>query len=486
MTRLLRRVRAWPTTVKVPLMVVALMVAVSAVLSNQVLQRLAETQQRHLEELTDAYLDGLSASVVPHVLREDIWEIFDQLDRTRHGYVGVRAVHTLVASVQHRVLAASDPRLYPTQQSVPDALAGRFQDGVALVQDETAGRAFIRRALSYQDRPLGWIYAEIDIQSQLAERREVLLALVLTNAALTLLFAGCGYLVVRRMIRPIDTLAEHLHRGRDGRIEAIPQSKFGARHGEFGRLFRRYNALVRALDQKEALAARLAEEEKLASLGRLASGMAHEINNPLGGMFTAIDTIERHDNDPAVRRSSLGLLKRGLIGIRDVVRATLVTYKSGAADRALRPSDLDDLRVLVRQETARRSLALGWYNALPPDLELPAGPIRQAALNLLLNACAASPSKGQVEFRAEVAADALVIVVADRGPGLPEDVAAILESDGREGAPPAEGRGLGAWMVSHLVSGLDGQVRASPRERGGTRIEIRVPLAAKGVLRDVA
>ncbi len=486
MTRLLHRVGTWPTTVKVPLMVAALMVAVSAVLSNQVLSRLSDTQQRHLQELTGAYLDGLSSSVVPLVLHDDIWEIFDQLDRARHGYVGLSAVNTIVASPGGTILAASDPRLYPTQESVPGALQSRFHGGSELAIDESEGRAFIRRAMSYQGRPLGWIYGEIDILDMLVERRDVLVALVLTNAALTLLFAGIGYLAVRRMVRPIGTLADHLDSGRGGRIEPVPEAKIGNGRSEFGRLFQRYNAMVEALNQKEVLAARLAKEEKMASLGRLASGMAHEINNPLGGMFNAIDTMERHGADPAVRRGSLEILKRGLVGIRDVVRATLVTYKGGDAERDLRPSDLDDLRFLVRQEVARRNLELSWRNELPASLALPAGPVRQAVLNLLLNACAASPVEGRVEFNAMARDGALTILIADQGPGIPREVALMLESREADVAPPVEGRGLGAWMVSRLVTELGGRVCAVTREGGGTRIEVWLPVRDSGVLRDVA
>lgn len=486
MIGVLHRFAAAPTTLKVPLIVAALMVAVSIVLSNLVLLRQSQTQQRHLEELTGAYLDGLSASIEPHVLRDDIWEIFDQLERTRHGYVGVSAITTIVARRDGTILAASDPRAFPSQEAVPTSLEGRFRGAADLVLDEAEGRAFARRALTYQARPMGWIYAEIDIRDLLLERREVLVALILTNAMLTLLFAGLGYLAVRRMLRPIGTLARHLDRGRGGHVEPIPEAAIGARDSEFGRLFRRYNAMVRALSQREALASRLAEEEMMASLGRLASGMAHEINNPLGGMFTAIDTIERHDGDPVVRRTSLQILKRGLVGIRDVVRATLVTYKSGEAERPLRPADLDDLRILVRQEVQRRRLTLSWRNELPDSLDLPGGPIRQAVLNLLLNACAASPIGGKVVFNAGLRDGALVLAIEDQGPGLPPEVAALLESDGKEAAPPVEGRGLGAWMVSRLIGELGGSICTAARGEAGTRIEIALPVKREGGLRDVA
>jgi len=486
MTAFVHRLRAMPVTVKVPLMVALLMVVVSAILSNQVLVRLSATQERHLEELTGAYLDGLSAAVVPHVLREDIWEIFDQLDRTRHAYVGVSAVNTIVAEPDGTILAASDPHLFPSQSTVPEALADRLSGGSSLALDETGGRAFVQRALSYQDLPIGWIYSEIDIRDLLAERREVLIALVLTNIVLTLLLAGAGYFVVRRMIRPVAILADHLDRGRGGCMEPIPEVKFGRRHSEFDRLFRHYNALVQAVNEREEFAARLADEERMASLGKLASGMAHEINNPLGGMFNAIDTLEHHDDDPSVRRSSLELLKRGLLGIRDVVRAALVTYKSGASKQPLQPSELDDLRFLVRPEVVRRQLSLMWSTELPGSLPLPAGPVRQSVLNLLLNACAASPLGGRIEFTATVHDDELDIRVSDQGPGMPPEVAAILESDGRVEPPPDQGTGLGAWMVSRLVRELGGQVTVTARPEGGTTVEIVIPVKAEGPIRHVA
>ena len=73
---------------------------------------------------------------------------------------------------------------------------------------------------------------------------------------------------------------------------------------------------------------RLAEEKRLGSLGRLASAVAHEINNPLGGLFNALATLRSHGHLSSVRDGSLGLLERGLIGIRDVVRTTLTIYRT--------------------------------------------------------------------------------------------------------------------------------------------------------------
>ncbi len=79
--RTLSKRREWPITIKVPLLVAALMLAISFVISNTVRSRLAQTQERNLQALSRTYVEGLSTNLLPHMLREDVWEVFDALDR---------------------------------------------------------------------------------------------------------------------------------------------------------------------------------------------------------------------------------------------------------------------------------------------------------------------------------------------------------------------------------------------------------------------
>jgi len=214
-------------------------------------------------------------------------------------------------------------------------------------------------------------------------------------------------------------------------------------------------------------------------LGRLASGMAHEVNNPLGGMLNAIDTIQSHRDDPEVLSKSLEFLRRGLAGIRNVVRAALVTYKGEADTLQLTPTDLDDLPFLVQHETGVRRVRLDWRNKVGKPVAIDGPTVRQITLNLLLNACVATPFGGAVAVDASCSDGMLRIEVLDEGPGLPDDMAALLSSPEHVATPSRESNGLGLWTTGNLIKRLGGSV-AIERPDSGTRIIITLPIRSEG------
>jgi signal transduction histidine kinase len=479
------RPSSWPVVIKVPVLVALLMVAISVVLTDQVLKRLAESQERHFRELTAAYLDGLSSSVIPSVLRDDAWETFDNLDRSRSLYRGLTVLDTIVVNADGTVIASSNPRVVSAYTPLPPAIADRFAKESDNWLDERGERAGIRRALIHQGQKIGAIYAQFDVGAQFQERRAVLWTLIGTNLFITAMVAVIGFLAVRRLLQPVRVLTQHLSCSQSGPLPMLSEDDLGSERSEFGRLFRRYNAMVRIWNEREAIAAKMAEEDRLASLGRLASGMAHEINNPLGGLFNAIETLKRYGSHPGVRDRTISLLERGLAGIRDVVRSALVTYRADSNNRQLKPADIDDLRLLIEPEIARRNLKLDWRNSLVEELPIRAGAIRQAVLNLLLNACQASPPGGCVQFDAIRTDSALVIRVTDEGHGLDPDRARFLEGELVVVPRPGES-GLGLSIIRRLVSEVDGAIRAERGLEGGTAITVTIPDTAPEEYRNVA
>lgn len=480
------KLRRIPITARVPLIVTLFMVAVSTFASERVLSRLVDTQTRQVQELADVYLDGLALALVDSIIREDVWGVFDVLDRSRRGPSEIRPAETIVASADDYVIASSDPTRVASQNRVPASFIEPLREDRKIAISEDAKRAYVRREVLYENLRIGTIYAALDIAPLLAERSEVLWALILTNIALTLLLAGAAWLIVARMMRPMQLLTDHLERGHTGEVAPIPEAVMNRMASDYRRPFAAVNKLAVAVTEREALAAQLAEEERLASLGRLASGMAHEINNPLGGMFNAIDTLKRHGANPQVRNTTIDLLERGLRGIRDVVRAALMSYRADRDERALRPDDIEDLRLLISPEARRRGVFLRWQNDLLDEVPLRATTVRQIILNLTLNACQASPRDSQVIAIFTKTAGVISLTIEDEGPGMPADGILLLSGAAGVPAPIGNGTGLGLWMTNRLVRELGGTVSIEHRPKGGTRIIVSIPVREELELSHVA
>ena len=317
-----------PLSIKMPLVVTIFMAAVAIFVTERVLSRLEETQTRHLHDLATVYLDGLASALTDPVVRDDVWEVFDILDRARQTHAGMKPTETVVASADGRVLASSDPRSTPPWSRLP----ANFLPGHAATRSGGDPRKRWHRRRATRPR-LGRSNRRIracDLRYCAAARRTTLGAGDAPRherGAHVGLCADCvahGYTHDATDPRA-DTTSAGL--GAEHQVSPIPDRTVDRAPGEFRNLFGAFNELAAAVRDREVLSRQLAEEERLASLGRLASGMAHEINNPLGGLFNALDTLKEHGGRTDVRGRTIDLVERGLRGIRDVVRAALVTYR---------------------------------------------------------------------------------------------------------------------------------------------------------------
>ena len=158
----------------------------------------------------------------------------------------------------------------------------------------------------------------------------------------------------------------------------------------------RFQLMLSDLARKAALEREMVQSERLAAVGRLSAAVAHEINNPLGGMLNSLDTLARHGSPDALTSRTIGLLQRGLEQIRATVRALLVEARLDSP--ALTESDWSDLKELVQPQAAQRNVQLIWSIAASPTLPLPAHQVRQLVLNLLLNAIQACSQAGIVSL----------------------------------------------------------------------------------------
>ncbi|MEM9780013.1 MAG: HAMP domain-containing sensor histidine kinase, partial [Pseudomonadota bacterium] len=410
--------RAWPVTLRVAIATGAMMILLGLVASQQVLSTLTALQNDRLREVAQSHIDGLGVALGPFVLHRDVWEVYDALDRAQEAGAGARILFTAVADNLGRVLASTDPARAPIDMEI----AALFEDAVR-VQDLVAGDkgniVRIREPLFVQRREVGVVLTELDVSDLVVQRRNTSLALLAANTLATLILGLAGYLVVARLLKPVELLTSHMG-ALGGTPQPIPDHDIPKSGSALARLLHRFNDMVGAIEARAEAERRLAERERFVSLGRLSSSLAHEINNPLGGLLNATDTLRTYPDRPEVVRDAGDILDRGLQHLRDVSQAILDENRRDRSNRPLARADFDDLKLLFEPETKRLSQTLGWevYGREGDIGGWPSAQVRQIALNLLLNASSAAGQKGSVALAATFEEVAFDLTVTDNGPGL--------------------------------------------------------------------
>ena len=249
---------------------------------------------------------------------------------------------------------------------------------------------------------------------------------------------------------------------------------------------------VREVAQRERLEARAREEthvrdlerqlfhaERLTTAGRLAAGIAHEINNPLEGMANYLSlargALERGDVESARRR--LESVRQGLDRAALVVRQVLAH-----ADPAKAPRTAVDINRILAESTefvrSRPEFAgVRFESALAPaPLTVEGNPIMlgQVVLNLIVNACEAQPGGGEVRVSSEPVEGSVRAEVADRGPGI---AAADRERIFEPFFSTKNSTGLGLSICHAIVRQHGGRLEARPRPGGGTVFQMTLPTA---------
>jgi signal transduction histidine kinase/ActR/RegA family two-component response regulator len=308
-----------------------------------------------------------------------------------------------------------------------------------------------------------------------------LLALVLAVASATL--------VARSVLRPLDRFVAFLRQVTETRDRGLRFDEPGG--PEIQTLATSYNHLMAALLEHERrllLQAReeldrmerLKESEKLAALGRMLSGAAHEINNPLAGVLGNIDLLLGDASVPEEARRRLETVRREGQRIVGLVRNLLKTVHRDDGHRSL-----VDLNQIARDSAALRrhdfqAAGLSLEVELPREGTVVLGSeleLQQVFLNVINNAfdalTDARVENGGLTITARMEGTEAVIEFADNGPGLKEPQKIFEHFYTTK--PVGKGTGLGLSITSAIVRNHGGRIDAANRPAGGACFTLRLP-----------
>lgn len=470
---------------KTPLRISVLVVITAVLVTAALVARERDELRRDLIGHSENVARVLAKTLIEPMVHDDAWRAFEIINTPFQSTPGDAASQAaeivLVLDTKHRVYVSTRPPDYPmlsdparidpeyatVQQAVadlrtaePTAMLSPNSNKLYMVAPITADG--VRLGTLVMGYPSS-IFARRFLG--LIQRAGVVIAVVLA------VLLPAGWYFGRRIAQPLVDLAGAMSKVGPHLPDELQYAPSYTGRDEIGRLGLEFQRMLSELRNKEALEKQMIASDRLAAIGRLTAGIAHEINNPLGGMLNAINTFKRHGSADPLTAKTLSLVERGLLQIKETVAALLVEAK--VESHALTRQDIEDTRTLVLPDAQAKEAQFVWHNEIPDLLPLPSTLTRQILINLLLNAVQAIQRGGRVQCRTVLADDALQIEVSNDGDHIPSEKLHYLFEP--FSLLSHDGHGLGLWVTYQIVQQLGGDihVRSAPHE---TTFTVVLPL----------
>jgi signal transduction histidine kinase len=377
-------------------------------------------------------------------------------------------LHALLGSYQRQMSAFATAGSRPLESYEPGVRA-LGQDVVAIAEDMAGSE---RR----------------QIQTTLASFRSLLLGVILCMALLIVVIGRALSLRVVRPLQEMETSVAAISANRRETLSAPSNDR------EILSIIAAFNHMLKELDLRQKS---LMRSERLASLGTMLSGVAHELNNPLSNISTSCQILleEVGESDAAMQRMYLGQIDQQTERARNIVRSLLNFSRERAFRKEtvlLRPLVAQTVG-FVRGEVSAKSVV---QLSIPEDLSVPADAqrLQQVFVNLIRNALEGLGPDGWIRISAQAVhvsgppegtvlgtgcaaeGEAVEICVADNGPGIAPDILPRIFDPFFTTKDVGHGMGLGLFVVYEIVDEHGGCIAVQSLPGQGATFRIRLPL----------
>jgi signal transduction histidine kinase len=237
---------------------------------------------------------------------------------------------------------------------------------------------------------------------------------------------------------------------------------------------------LRDLESMEEIESELELSRRMAAIGRLTSGVAHEVKNPINAIVVHLELLKNKLDDPsapAIRH--LEVIDAEIRRLDRVVQ-TLVDF-SRPVELQLREQDLrlviGDVLALATEELSTRNVILvSQMPSKPVIANVDADLLKQAALNVIENGAQSMPEGGRLDVALETDRKSAVLRIGDEGVGIPDEIREKIFD--LYFTTKSGGSGIGLSMTYRILQLHHGGVEVQSKEDRGTEFRLRIPLAA--------
>ncbi|MCK5940633.1 MAG: HAMP domain-containing histidine kinase [Planctomycetes bacterium] len=450
---------------------------------------LQDSVQESFTELERVYAPSViddataNASIVRSLLRnQSLRELYDDVIVTS-GRPPYTDIYLNSLGAVHR-----DPDAFPLDEIVRGISRAREVDGLFPVANGYC------RALRQSGRVVGYLWFVPKFRPQLPTSLPVWSALLGVLASTVLFGAVLFWLTRRTVARPLQDVGDAAQAVASGRYDVrLPEQRSVPELGPLVATFNRMAAQVedhtRTLEQavRAAVAATeqkeraLVQSSRLATIGTLAAGVAHEINNPIGGMQNAVNRLLQNDRLEEKQRVYLQLLQDGLARVARTTRRMLEFAPKDAQPTAFDVRKaIDGAFALVEHRCVQEGVTF----SLQVDDDLPAvhgdaHELQQVMLNLFLNSLDAIGGDGGAITVTATSGDGRVhIEVADDGPGMAAELQPRIFDPFFTRKERPDASGLGMFISYSIVQNHGGTMRIESAPGQGFRTLIDLPASS--------
>lgn len=229
----------------------------------------------------------------------------------------------------------------------------------------------------------------------------------------------------------------------------------------------------------------LVTSEKMASLGVLAAGVGHEINNPLNYIKNGVNTLslkmeKNHSKAKKELHQYFDIINEGVDRASKIVKSLSHFSRVGVGrDEYCRIEDILENCLLILGNKLRKIEVEKSYTKKPAIVHGNEGKLHQVFMNILSNAAQAITSKGKIEISTEVDNGKMVVCVKDNGTGIAEEHLTKIGDPFFTTKPPGEGTGLGLFITYAIIEEHHGEIRVVSKSNQGTEFIVTLPLYTK-------